>query len=491
MQKLHYLKVWKNVCLYAQDHNVSLVIINNKKYFTWEIDNTKYALGNVKTPKPDGKYVYFNRGLDYLPKVYSFHNNKRLIKKHTEDILNEYFGLDKFNLIQVKENNYTLNRKTKKLSLGYRDSEIDIFQFLKNCIDNDGTKGIGENELICYFQDKLGFKEKYPFYAISTAKLEIIDKFLENKKLEVDKDLKYFNIIYNAYNRLYQKHLFSKEGEEALKYLNNRGINNEEIKNRGIGFGFYGDVFETNLAKVIREEIENSLTKDEIDNYQKWREKFEAYNPELYLGLLSENKTSRYDSMSNRITIPIRDKDNKIVAYGGRLFKESSSLSKYSLTKTSAMWQKSNNVFGYVDAKYNLTNSNSLLIVEGFMDAMALNKIGVPAVALMGVNCSSKQAELISSLNAEKIYVALDFDFAGQINNEKVRDALVKEGLDNVSIYIKSEWIDTKDFDEYINQEYKHFDFDIKKEIIEKSIGIRDEISFKSEGVKNELEIGE
>jgi len=483
MSTTSYKTLFKNACDFADRNKIHKVFNNEGKlqYFEWDLDKSKYVLGKKRTPKPDFNCFFFNSGIERLPSIYTYHFVKYEVFKNTEKILNDFLGYDLFNALRENEEILKYNEIKRKLVKGYNDKGINIFNYIKEKIDHNGEHEINNDEIIAYFQDKLNFKVRYPFYRISQNKIDYIDRELKALKENNIQSKKYFDLIFESFNELYTTHLFSKDGERALNYLLSRGLSVEEIKENRLGLGFSShwlfDGFQDKLEKIIY----SKLPSEEIETYKSWTETFPAYNPYIYLGLLNQTIEGRYDSMINRITIPISNKDGNIIAFGGRDYLEvNPELPKYMITKSSINWQKSENVFGYDLAKNNLNCTNNLMIVEGFMDALALNKIGIPAIALMGVNCSNAQASLVKSLNSKDVYVSLDFDEAGESNNDKVVKQLLNCKLDSIYKFTKPDELIFKDFDEFINQKYKDISNSRKK------LEINNALMYSSLGKKND-----
>lgn len=454
--------------IFARANNIKLVQNKDNQYFfTWKFNNRKFVLANKNTEKPKGDFYYIAAGLHNLKNVYTYQFIRNEICNRTEDILNEFYCYKEIGCVEHKENFYKYNYETKKIGLGSSKSEMDIYTFLKQQMDPSGVTGLTQDEIMYYFQEKFNFKTKYKFfYNIDSSRVEALDIFLKTQHENIQSNKDNYLIALKIFNEIYQEHLFSKDGKTALKYLNNRGLDNEEIKRLGLGLGFNGSLTNENeMLSLIKTKI-NALSEDEKSKLHV------NFGVMIYdkIGLIIPKKYELLDSMANRITFPIKNASNELVAFAGRTFNNSNeNIPKYFLTKTNLLWKKSDVVYGLNEAKNNLehSNINYITVVEGFMDAIALNKIGVPAVALMGVNCSDEQVKEISKLN-NPVMVALDFDLAGQSNNKIVADK-IEEGVSlscDVLCLNKPEFMDSKDFDEYINQKDQHLSLEQKKELL-------------------------
>lgn len=170
----------------------------------------------------------------------------------------------------------------------------------------------------------------------------------------------------------YHRNLASSE--EAQEYLRNRGITPETIER--YSFGYAPDEWHA-LADALSPGI--SGIRILLEN-----------------GLLIENDshTGQYDRFRNRIMIPIRGKTGRIIAFGGRVLDDSKP--KYLNSPESPLFSKSRELFGLYDALRKESRPEFILIVEGYMDVIALAQYGVTnAVASLGTATTPEQLRLI------------------------------------------------------------------------------------------------
>ena len=228
--------------------------------------------------------------------------------------------------------------------------------------------------------------------------------------------------IYDIANKYYQNNINTKVGTKAKKYLENRKIDDELIKEFGIG-----------------------LSLDSMDSLTKILTKKDYNLKELDLiGLVSNN----HDLFINRITFPLYDPSGNIVGFSGRIY-DGSSQNKYLNTKETVIFKKGSCLYNYHIARDYARREKFLLIVEGFMDVIRLSSIGYKnVVALMGTALTDEQINLIKKLS-NNIYLCLDGDNPGRSAALSNGEHLTKAGL-NVKIITLPNIDGEHDPDEYI-----------------------------------------
>lgn len=136
-------------------------------------------------------------------------------------------------------------------------------------------------------------------------------------------------------------------------------------------------------------------------------------------------KANYYDNFRNRVMFPIIDLRGNVIAFGGRVMDDSKP--KYINTSDTLVYKKSNGVFALNFAKN--ANENKLLLVEGYMDVIALHQAGFTnAIACLGTAFTSEQANLLSRY-AEEIIICYDNDGAGREATQRALNVLGKTGL--------------------------------------------------------------
>ncbi len=261
--------------------------------------------------------------------------------------------------------------------------------------------------------EKVDFKEALSILA-KRAGIDFIKSNVKEKEAQFDKYYK----MYDLALKLYQNNINSKYGTEAIKYLENRHITKEIIKEFKIGLS----LDKNELTKIL---LNKGYTNKEIENY----------------GL----SNGIYDLYFNRIMFPLFDTNDRVVGFSGRIYKNKDS-SKYINTKETPIFKKGELLYNYFKAKDFVRQEKKLLIVEGFMDVIRLYSIGVKnVVALMGTALTKDQISLIKRLS-KNIILCLDGDQAGKKAMNSVGEDLTNAGL-NVSVVVLKEDLDP---DEYV-----------------------------------------
>ncbi|MFA7059964.1 MAG: DNA primase [Pedobacter sp.] len=130
------------------------------------------------------------------------------------------------------------------------------------------------------------------------------------------------------------------------------------------------------------------------------------------LGLIRKNEGGWYDLFRNRLIFPIRDAKGNVIAFAGRVL--DSSLPKYINSPESSLYHKSAVLFGMDMALPAIRTENSVIIVEGYFDHLALFRAGIRnVVATCGTALTATHGGLIKR-HAAKVYTLFDSDAAGR-----------------------------------------------------------------------------
>ena len=200
----------------------------------------------------------------------------------------------------------------------------------------------------------------------------------------------------------------SLEGKHAYKYLNNRGIDSQTIKDFKLGYAPASP--KSLLAFAKGEKIsETFLDKAGITVYDS-REK------------------NRYVRFKNRIIFPIHNTQGKIVGFAGRTL-DDKTLPKYLNSPQTDLYNKSNILYGLNIAKKEIAANKHAVIVEGYMDLLPLYQAGfLNVVASSGTSLTVQQAKLLLRY-ATKATIVYDGDTAGTKATLRGLDILVEQGL--------------------------------------------------------------
>ena len=193
--------------------------------------------------------------------------------------------------------------------------------------------------------------------------------------------------IYALACKFYQNNLNTNLGLNAQEYLEKRQIDKESIKKFKIGL---------------------SMPKTSLTDYL--LSKNIPLTKLVDLGLSHENGT---DLFSNRIMFPLYDLEGKVIAFSGRIY-NTKDYSKYINTKETAIFKKGTILYNYHNAKELLKKNDSIIVMEGFMDVIRANTIGITnCVATMGTALTKQNANLLKK-TANNIILCFDGDKAGE-----------------------------------------------------------------------------
>ncbi len=156
---------------------------------------------------------------------------------------------------------------------------------------------------------------------------------------------------------------------------------------------------------------------------------------QLAAGLLKRNeqRESVYDAFRNRVMIPIRDRQGRVIGFGGRVLDDSQP--KYLNTAETALFHKSHVVFGIDRAQSAIRAADQVVIVEGYMDVIAAHQHGFEnVVACMGTALTAEQLRQLQRYT-NNFVLALDADAAGQAATiralSQARQALTRESANS------------------------------------------------------------
>ncbi|WP_374537582.1 DNA primase [Chitinimonas taiwanensis] len=140
-----------------------------------------------------------------------------------------------------------------------------------------------------------------------------------------------------------------------------------------------------------------------------------ASNPQLgEVGLVIDNANSgrRYDRFRDRVLFPILDGKGQVIGFGGRIIDQGEP--KYLNSPETPLFQKGLELYGLPQARAAIRARNRVLVVEGYMDVVALAQLGVEyAVATLGTACTPEHVKKLMRL-ADQVVFSFDGDRAGR-----------------------------------------------------------------------------
>lgn len=199
----------------------------------------------------------------------------------------------------------------------------------------------------------------------------------------------------------------SLEGKAARAYLEDRGLDKDAIARFGIGYAPSGG------DALLR------------DLKQKYNEKLLAES-----GLVSRDQSAGrlFDRFRRRITFPIANESGKIVAFGARALGDD--LPKYLNSPETPIYSKSNVLYHLDRAKDALRRQDFGILVEGYMDAIAVARAGISnVVASCGTSLAEPQIKLLGRFT-RRVVVNYDPDTAGQAATERSLSLLLEHDFE-------------------------------------------------------------
>ncbi len=200
--------------------------------------------------------------------------------------------------------------------------------------------------------------------------------------------------IMSDVKEFYTNQLFSEQGRQARAYMNSRGYTDEQLKEFGFGLSYTSGI--EDFAKL------KGYSKQDL----------------ITLSLITQKEDGQtYDFYRNRIMIPINDEDGNCIGFGGRIYRQyeiDKKVSKYINPRKTVLFDKSVTLYGLDKAKNSIKENKDVIVVEGYMDAIALQKAGVKnVVAVLGTALTENNINKLASMT-DNVTLLFDNDKAGR-----------------------------------------------------------------------------
>ena len=222
----------------------------------------------------------------------------------------------------------------------------------------------------------------------------------------------------NSFYRFYLEN--SNEAKAAMAYLTKRGISLDIINRFNIG-----------LAPNEKDYLSKALNTNNI-----------PYIDQVESGLVRKVDNDYIDTFKKRIMFPLKDLNNHIVGFSGRIYTKDDHSPKYLNSNENLIFHKSEVLYNYTDALDAIRENNGdVYVFEGFMDVIAASKANIHnAVATMGTALTKQHVKALQMV-AKRIILCFDGDNAGIEATYKASAVLssfniipyavsIKEGLD-------------------------------------------------------------
>ena len=221
--------------------------------------------------------------------------------------------------------------------------------------------------------------------------------------------------------QLFHENLYKPTAKIAQEYVKKRKLDNNTLKTFQIGFS-------TNYDELYRHLKSQGFTDTEI----------------LASSLVGRSeKGNFYDKFRSRLMFPIKDVQDRVIAFGGRVLDDSKP--KYINSPENIVYSKGRNLFALNVAKK--SGKDKIIMVEGYMDAISLYQRGITnVVASLGTALTEGQGRLLRKYTSQ-VVIGYDSDGAGQAATLRGLEILQNIGCDIRVLQLDA---DAKDPDEYV-----------------------------------------
>ncbi|TKF35847.1 DNA primase [Vibrio kanaloae] len=192
-------------------------------------------------------------------------------------------------------------------------------------------------------------------------------------------------------SQFYRSQLKISANKPAIEYLKNRGLSGEIVQKFGIGY-----------------------VADEWDLVRKnFGQQKEAQDMLVTGGMLIENdKGNRYDRFRGRVMFPIRDRRGRVIGFGGRVLEDGTP--KYLNSPETPIFHKGKELYGLYEVIQAYREPPQILVVEGYMDVVALAQYGVDySVASLGTSTTGDHVQMLFR-QTSTVVCCYDGDRAGK-----------------------------------------------------------------------------
>jgi len=197
--------------------------------------------------------------------------------------------------------------------------------------------------------------------------------------------------LMDGLNAFYQQSLTHPAADPARQYLEKRGLSSDVIARFAVGYAPPG------WDNALKRFGGNSENRQSL----------------IDAGMLVTNDQGRsYDRFRDRVMFPIRDKRGRVIGFGGRVL--GNDTPKYLNSPETDIFHKGRQLYGLYEALQNAAEPQRLLVVEGYMDVVALAQYGINyAVASLGTSTTADHIQLLFR-STQNVICCYDGDRAGR-----------------------------------------------------------------------------
>ncbi|HIB96848.1 MAG TPA: DNA primase, partial [Candidatus Thioglobus sp.] len=214
----------------------------------------------------------------------------------------------------------------------------------------------------------------------------------DSKSKPVDPRLERYRTLSKKVADFYTNQLRNSPAKDkAVSYAKARGISGQIAKRFELGFASPGN-------------------KDLMLNFQNSEQDIADLKT---LGLLKEGQYGDYDFFRDRLMFPIHNSKGNVIAFGGRAF-DNDAKAKYLNSSESVIFSKSRELYGLHHARKYSRAMDYILVVEGYMDVVAMHQAGITKVVATLGTATSAEHLLILMRTTNVVVFCFDGDEAGR-----------------------------------------------------------------------------
>lgn len=254
--------------------------------------------------------------------------------------------------------------------------------------------------------------------------IEVVEKEETAEEIAARQKSESLLLVSEFAQKFFVDNLATPEGQVGYAYFKSRGLEDETIRNFGLGW-----------APVGRDKLQRAAR--------------EAGFKEEYLvdtGLCFRTEDGKVlDRFYDRVVFPIHNVSGRVIAFGCRTLKNDKTLAKYVNSPETEIYQKRTTLYGMYQAKNEVHKQDKFILVEGYLDVISMHQLGIKNVAASsGTSLTVEQVRLIKRFT-DNVTIIYDGDSAG-IHAALRGIGLVLEGGLNVKVVLLPDGDDPDSF---------------------------------------------